>query len=296
MPDRRLYPIPVVWTALVLAPFVLHATASAQPAPAHSATSGAPAAASAPTASAAASAAATMEAIPEQVVWLTNGAILRGQIVELAPQQHVTLQLATGELRTIPWADIARSTFVSPAAAPPTAAPSASPPPPAPTPTAAPDAVHLELRGDRSDLWLEARRRFTDDPWTIACRAPCARAVQVSDLSLRIAGPGIRPSNPFFIDGRGGHEVLVAQTGSAETHAWGQRSLVGGIGIGLAGGAAYGLGKVGDSDPAVVGGLIGMITGGALLALALPLLSSSSTHVRNAKGDRVGRTDATFVW
>jgi len=159
-----------------------------------------------------------------------------------------------------------------------------------------PIGVEIEIRGNRPGLWLESRRRFTDEPWTVICHAPCNRTVDVADRSLRISGQGVRPSNPFFIDGRGGHELIVASAGDAVVNAWGQRCLIGGIGLGLASGAAYGLGKVRDSEPAVVGGLVGMIAGGALVALALPLLGASSTHVRNSKGERVGSSGAVLVW
>lgn len=291
--------------ALALGPVAVQSQAVAQvagtSAPASSAgaaASGTPPVAASSQLAAAPATALPSGAAPEQVVWLTSGAIIRGQVVELVPGVRVTLQLATGEIRTVPWSEIARSSFVTPSAPPPApAAPPASVAPAAGTPSSAPPAgVLVDLIGDRPGLWIESRRRFTDDPWTLACRVPCEHPIEVANKSLRINGADIRPSNPFFIDGHGGREVLAVKTGAAQTHAWGQRSLVGGIALGLAGGAAYGLGKVQDSDPAVVGGLVGMIAGGALLALALPLLGASSTHVRNSKGDRIGRTDATLVW
>ncbi len=291
--------------ALMLAPVVAQSRAAAQVStPPGSASASAaqspippaPSSAAAPSSSGT----STTETVPEQVVWLTNGSIIRGTIVELIPQQRVVLQLATGEIRTIPWAEIARSSFVAappPSSGRPSLATSASAAPVRPGRAAAPPAgVTVEIIGDRPGLRIESRRRFTDDPWTVACRAPCAQPIEVSNKSLRIAGDGVRPSNPFFIDGPGGHEVLAVRSGSSQVHAWGQRSLIGGLALGMAGGAAYGLGKVQDSDPAVVGGLVSMIVGGALVALSLPLLGASGTHVLNSKGDRIGRTDGTWVW
>jgi len=72
------------------------------------------------------SAADSIDSAPEQVVWLRSGAILRGRIVEYAPGERVVLQLATHELRTVDWSDIARASFVSPS--PHAAASSASSP------------------------------------------------------------------------------------------------------------------------------------------------------------------------
>ena len=45
---------------------------------------------------------------PERVS-LRNGGVVRGALVEKVPGDHITLKLATGEIRTIPWQDIAES-------------------------------------------------------------------------------------------------------------------------------------------------------------------------------------------
>jgi hypothetical protein len=112
--------------------------------------------------------------------------------------------------------------------------------------------------------------------------------VDVHRKALRVTGPGTRPSNPFFIDAREGEETLEVRAGSDSVHRFGQGSLIAGIGLALAGGLAYGLGRVEDEDVAVVGGVVGMALGGIGICVALPLLGTSSTVVRNGQGDRVG--------
>jgi hypothetical protein len=65
---------------------------------------------------------------PEQVR-LKNGGAVRGQLVERVPNVHVILKLATGEIRTIEWKDIA-TTESAPPSAEESSAPAAPPFPP----------------------------------------------------------------------------------------------------------------------------------------------------------------------
>lgn len=50
---------------------------------------------------------ARAQALPPDVVHLTNGGMLRGTIIENLPGDHVTIQLPTGETRTYPSAEVA---------------------------------------------------------------------------------------------------------------------------------------------------------------------------------------------
>jgi hypothetical protein len=236
------------------------------------------------------------ESIPEQIVWLTSGGVVRGRIVEFVPGQHVVLELATGELRTITWPDVAKASWIAAeASTDATSLPSArarpAPPPAgsATTSRAPAPGVVLHLRGDREDLWLESKPRFGSKPWTRVCLSPCGGTLHLADQSLRVSGPDARPSNAFFIEGTGGEETLHARSGSQLSHMWGQRSLGGGIALTLLGGLCYGLGRVQDSTAATAGGIVAIAAGGAGILIALPLLGSSRTTVRNSHGERVGR-------
>jgi hypothetical protein len=265
-----------------------------------------PATTSASSASAPASAVpvGSVGAIPQQVVWLRSGSVIRGEVVEYVPNTRVVLQLATGEVRTIPWDEVARASWVpsdAPSSQPaPTASIGRPPVPGGPEPKpetkrAAPagssPGILLHLEGDRPGLRLEVRPRYGEGSWIPLCDAPCGSTFDVHRKSLRVTGPGARPSTPFHIDAREGEETLEARAGSDDIHRWGQRSLVAGIGLALAGGLAYGLGHVEDEDAAVVGGVVGMALGGIGIVVAIPLLGASGTVVRNGQGERVGTID-----
>jgi hypothetical protein len=121
--------------------------------------------------------------------------------------------------------------------------------------------------------------------------------VDVYHKALRVTGPDARPSNPFFIDAREGEETLDVRAGSDQVHQWGQGALIAGVALVLAGGLAYGLGRMEDSDEAVIGGVAAMAIGGVGVAVSLPLIGSSGTTVRNGQGDRVGIREAPRkVW
>ncbi len=61
---------------------------------------------------------AMAQTVPPDLVQLANGGMLRGTIVENLPGDHVTIQLATGEMRTLPSAEVR---FAGPASAAPSA-------------------------------------------------------------------------------------------------------------------------------------------------------------------------------
>jgi hypothetical protein len=229
---------------------------------------------------------------PEQVLWLRSGAVLRGQIVEYDPGRKVVLQLATGEIRSVAWGDVARASWITPT---PAAAPSAVTPPP-PAASRRPDLVDttgkvmIHIVPADSRVWLEERPRYdASAPWKRNCQAPCDRHIDVEERSLRINGPGLHPSNPFHVKGDGSVMKLVVSPGLDSTHNWGRGLLISGIGLEFASGLAYGLGRLEDKDGLVVGGIVGMVLGVGLMAASLPMLGSGRTTVRNPDGDRVGQ-------
>lgn len=76
---------------------------------------------------------ARAEEQPLDTVVTQDGALVRGRVVELVPQQRIVLQTATGETRTIEWAQVARTDG-------PSFAPIGAPAPVA-VPTAVPTAI-----------------------------------------------------------------------------------------------------------------------------------------------------------
>ncbi len=200
--------------------------------------------------------------VPQLVVWLKSGGVTRGSVVEFVPDSHVVLQLITGEGRRIPWSQVKRFRWIDGAAAPTEPRPSAS--------TASP---------------LKSKKKQT---WRLVCDAPCGTTVDVHRQSLRISGPDTSLSNSFHIEGEG-EETLEVSAGSSTLNRWGERSLIMGIGLALAGGLVFGLGRVEDEAVAEVGGAVAMGLGGLGVIVAFPLLGTSATIVRNGQGERVGR-------
>jgi hypothetical protein len=165
-------------------------------------------------------------------------------------------------------------------------------------PAAPSGSVLVRIMPNDQRVWLESRPRHDGSAaWQPVCQAPCDRRVEVEDRSLRIAGQGLRPSNPFHVKGDGDILKLSVRPGSERTHLWGRGLFVSGITLGIASGAVYGLGRVQDSDAAVVGGIIGMAVGGVALLGSLPLLFSGRTTVRNRDGVRVGQaSEGATAW
>jgi hypothetical protein len=218
--------------------------------------------------------------------------VVRGKIVEYEPGTKVVLQLATGEIRSIGWDLVANASWVSPEPTAPHATPTRSP---VPSPIASVPShpsgrviVHIVSASPR--VWLEERPRLNPSaPWQRVCQAPCDRLVDIEDRSLRIHGPQLSPSNPFHVKGDSALIKLVVSPGLLRTHAWGRGILIGGISVELASSLTYALGRLEDREAVVVGGIIGMALGGAMMLGAVPLLGAGRTTVRNSDGERVGR-------
>jgi hypothetical protein len=216
----------------------------------------------------------------EQVVWLHSGVVLRGQIVEMDPGNKLVLQLATGEIRQLPWTQIARTSSVhSPTSPSPSSSPAASPDP----------SVVFYIRSSAPGLFLETRSRFgPGQRWQRACDAPCNKPVAVEDQDLRVNGPGINPSNPFHVVGDSAAAKLIVSPGQQWKQTWGTATLVTGLGLAFASGLLYGGGKLQDQGALVAGGIAGMVLGGAMIVVSVPLLGAGRTTVSTPDGARLG--------
>jgi hypothetical protein len=252
---------------------------------------------------------------PEQQVWLKNGGFLRGALVELAPGDHLTVQLVTGEIRRSPWSDVDRTSRsdappASGSAAPasssaaPTASSSAVVPAARPLASSAPvasSAAPAALRGhanvrvlsETRGVALESRPKLEQSPWREVCRAPCGVPILVDGYEFRAAGEGITPSNPFRIDGEGTVRVAV-RAGNVHRRSLGRTSLLIGLPTLLVGGTIAGIGygtAVDGRETLQIVGIGTAIVGGLFALASLPLLVSSTTTVRTDKGDVIGALD-----
>jgi len=134
------------------------------------------------------------------IVYLKGGGMLRGTLIEAIPNDHATLEMATGQTAVIPWDRIERIERAG--SRPPTPAPSFTPAFPAPPEGNA--LVHID---SEDPVTLERRvpgTRF----WTPVCTSPCDIGVPVWG-SYRISGQGIRDSNDFNLAARNGDHVVL---------------------------------------------------------------------------------------
>jgi hypothetical protein len=207
--------------AVVTTPSIALAQAP-QPVPYATAPAPVPYGAPAPTPGAAAVSPGRAAPAGGDVIYMKNGGILRGTIVDAIPGAQARIQLATGEIATVPWPDINRIEHAE------TPRPSAPPPPGtgnAAGPTAAPSTratsaaadamVWVRLDGS-DDARLEQDTTGSGD-WRIVCQAPCDR--QLSNAKdYRITGGGMKNSAVFNLRGQqGDHETVTV---SSASKAW----------------------------------------------------------------------------
>lgn len=154
-------------------------------------------------------------------IYLKNGGILRGTLVDAIPNDHARIELATHEIATIAWADILRIEHGQ-APAPVTGADGSA--------TAAPDKSLVWVHIEGSDDAVLEYDPTNNDNWAPVCTAPCDRQVSTA-YWYRIAGNGVRASSHFMLQGPiGAHETLtVAQASNGKFIAGVVLAPVGGI-------------------------------------------------------------------
>lgn len=156
-----------------------------------------------------------------------------------------------------------------------------------PTPPPTDAVVHIAV--DYQGAWLEGRSRVDLGAWQRLCLAPCDRSVRVEGLELRVTAPDMTASNPFAIDPGVGTARLRVAGGSRYARSLGIVGLAGGLSVTFAGMALFGLGSLEDRTGERTAGIVGLALGGAAVALALPLLFSGSTTVRDGRGRTIAR-------
>jgi hypothetical protein len=237
-------------------------------------------------------AAAATRPAGDDIVHTKNGGLLRGTIIEVLPDVQARIQLATGEIATVPWSQVDRIEHMAAPSAPASAA--------GPSDNAAPKSevwVHLEA----PDGVLLQQDVTNDDNWRTVCAAPCDKLLPTA-FYYRVTGGGIRSSADFVLRGSPGtRERLVVDGASKSALVLGIIGLsAGGLAayIGLfvaAAGASAGLvsdgdgGSGGSSNAAGVG--LAMLGIGVLAAaggLALVVSNSSTTVDQSVGGNQAG--------
>lgn len=188
-------------------------------------------------------------------VLLKNGGMLRGDVIELMPDDHVTI-LVGGERREIPWGEVetvTRGKYApepAPAAPPtrPTPPPKSTPAQPTQTPSSGKPRVHLEVPSGRS---VEMQRivgglyasgygaSMSGVTWQTVCASPCDRVVDGSTGVPFVLGDSpIVFSKKFKLNDRSGDVHIDVKPGRPGVMILG--AIATGLGIaGAAGGPVF---------------------------------------------------------
>jgi hypothetical protein len=140
----------------------------------------------------------------DDVVYLRDGGMIRGTILEILPNDHVTLQLANGQTAMVEWSHIARVE-------------QRTRPQQAPAPQAKKTAfVHIESDRPVRLEAIEGKKSFR-----FVCASPCDMEVDLHD-DYRISGDGVRATSSFQINAQPGQKVLIeVDTSSKAGFVWG---------------------------------------------------------------------------
>jgi hypothetical protein len=227
-------------------------------------------------------------------VFLKDGGLLRGTLIEMLPDDHATLQLPTGQTATIEWGridHIERGTLQGPPLAPlalPPARTRLHRQPMGPEPTA---LVHLDAD---PGVVLESVSPGTGR-WAVVCAGPCDAAL-ATDREYRVAGEGILSSRPFRIHAAPGQRVVIsvstasrsARSAGAALTSVGSAAIVVGIIVLVYGALACTPDQFGDcistpdSGAETAGAVIGLagvaiLIGGVVLFLSNARTTTSQT-------------------
>jgi hypothetical protein len=151
------------------------------------------------------------------VIYLKNGGILRGTIIDAIPNAQARIQLATGEIATVPWSEIARfehGNATTPPGQPAPARPEPKTPAPAPSGLTSGIRVHIDSPSDVELQYREGVRGSGNKaPWETVCTSPCDRQMSTQG-QYRIVGDGARPSREFMLPSAGGTVTLSVSPAS----------------------------------------------------------------------------------
>jgi hypothetical protein len=238
-------------------------------------------------------------------VKLIDGSLFRGTLVEVVPNDHVTLLLPSGETRRFAWADVEHQGPVPtpPAAASPAPAPS-SPPPSRPEPsepepaiTVKADKVDVHVASDQDDVALlyrggqaEFGARGTARHFQLICNAPCDAQLPVGVHRLALShggGRALETEHPVHLDEPS--TLRVHYTSKKSTRILGWVVLGGSEAVGMAVLIAGLMQTTEDCSsgmclnmPSPNGGLmvagVGVMIAGGLLSLAF-VLQHDKAHI-----------------
>lgn len=260
--------------------------------------------------------------VPEQRVWLKNGGFVRGELIDLAPGDHITIKLITGEVRKISWAEVDRTsaggsapTSANSGSTQPTASTSSAPSvlpsvttapqssaqvAPAASSGGPPEHAWVAVYGRKKPVVLQGKKLDSAGEWANLCDSPCNTKLRVAEQEFRVTGNGVTPSNSFRIEPGEGVTRLEVFPGNPTNRWWGKTLFISGLSAAFVGFATYGAIHVTRYEERDAVGYVGLgvaIAGGAALLASFPLIYSGGTRVRTPKGEPIAsrtRFDWTF--
>jgi hypothetical protein len=248
---------------------------------------------------------ARAQGAPAETVTLRDGSVFRGELVEKIPGDHVTIKLATGEIKVFRWADIVDT------------------PQHGVSTGGAGGTQSLEMTSDRPGTelyrieggatgigWVGGRSlAMTIASFSRVCSAPCKTMVD-PNATYFVAGDGITPSDRFTLAPKPHTLHLKVNAGSASQRSWGWVSSSLGLTGMIVGGTFILLGSLMSPDPSKsiyqgdpqglqrdqdradtfkTIGYVSLGFGAGFLALGIVLVATSGTDVIDDSGTTIAR-------
>ena len=218
---------------------------------------------------------------------LADGTVMQGELVEKVPNDHITIKLATGEVRTIRWSALAPQAPSPPPVQPAQMQTQVVAPQGPMTRVAidadAPGVALMRVMGFGYVQYGSATGSFAS--YQTVCVAPCQADVD-ANATYQIAGDGVTPSSTFSMPAppNGGPLHLRVHGGSLGARVGGVWLLIGGITLAVTGGMFAGTFAAlssNDTDTTgwIVGGLVTAGIGAVMTVIGIPLVSGSGTSV-----------------
>jgi hypothetical protein len=242
--------------------------------------------------------ASAADALRDVGVATRDGATYRGELVEKVPGDHVTLKLASGEVKRFAWADVADVA---------TAKDSPERTDKSDKDDLKPPLVHLAVDGEPGVL-LERRQTAAEgwsatiwpgyqyvETWEVACAAPCTTTVDAAS-TYRVNGSGVSTSRNFSLPpGRDplklhlvGRSAVLHSTGIVLTFVGGIVAVTGAVGL-------FSSPALSDAAAAAdVRGAGWAALGSGVLALAIgiPMWIATYSVARTSDGQTLGSAAA----
>lgn len=220
---------------------------------------------------------------------MKNGSSVRGELVERVPGDKIVLKLATGEVRVIPWNDIAH-----------TEEPASQIPKQRVDVQSDHAGTQLQrITGQASGVGYAGGRSVyvAFESWENICVAPCSANVDPNG-TYRVDAPGMTPSKNFQLPAPTQQPLkLKIQGGSAAMRIGGAYSLTFGI-TGLLMGAIFlPIGFAAEDKLSTSSlpqtfqtiGLVSLGVGAGLTALGIYLVAMSGTDVKTDAGRELAK-------